>query len=65
MGRLLGSRRHAPEPRRRARVPFETLVVGHGDPLFTGGHEALAQAYSWLPGTTLANGLVLKPGGCG
>jgi hypothetical protein len=47
------------------RCPFETLIPGHGAPLFSGAHEALAAAYAWLPGTPLADGLVLKPGGCG
>jgi len=28
--------------------PFERLVVGHGSPLATGGHDALAAAYAWL-----------------
>jgi len=30
--------------------PFDRLVVGHGEPLASGGKEALAEAYSWLPG---------------
>jgi hypothetical protein len=29
---------------------FDTLVVGHGAPLATGGRDALAQATAWLPG---------------
>lgn len=45
--------------------PFETLIPGHGAPLFSEAHEALAQAYRWLPGSAPANGLVLKPSGCG
>jgi hypothetical protein len=28
--------------------PFERLVVGHGDPLASGGREAFAAAYGWL-----------------
>jgi hypothetical protein len=31
--------------------PFERLVVGHGDPLESGAHEAIAAAYAWLPCT--------------
>ncbi len=27
---------------------FERLVVGHGEPLTTGGHDAIATAYGWL-----------------
>jgi hypothetical protein len=30
-------------------LPFERLVVGHGEPLAAGGREALAAAYAWLP----------------
>jgi hypothetical protein len=30
-------------------LPFNRLVVGHGAPLATGGREAVAAAYSWLP----------------
>jgi hypothetical protein len=30
--------------------PFDRLVVGHGDPLPAGGHEAFAGAYGWLMG---------------
>jgi hypothetical protein len=29
--------------------PFESLIVGHGTPLITGGHEAIAKAFRWLP----------------
>jgi hypothetical protein len=29
--------------------PFDRLIVGHGAPLTTGGREALAAAYTWLP----------------
>ena len=28
---------------------FDGLVIGHGDHLRSGGREALAQAYAWLP----------------
>ncbi|HET6149805.1 MAG TPA: DUF4336 domain-containing protein [Polyangia bacterium] len=28
--------------------PFDRLVVGHGDPLPSGGHNAFAAAYRWL-----------------
>src|SRR4051812_23588788 len=28
--------------------PFDRLVVGHGTPLASGGHEAFATAYAWL-----------------
>jgi hypothetical protein len=28
--------------------PFDRLVVGHGDPLASGGREAFAAAYGWL-----------------
>ena len=27
---------------------FDRLVVGHGEPLATGGHDAIATAYAWL-----------------
>jgi hypothetical protein len=30
-------------------LPFDRLIVGHGTPLATGGREALAAAYTWLP----------------
>jgi hypothetical protein len=30
--------------------PFDRLVIGHGDPLPSGGHDAFAAAYSWLKG---------------
>lgn len=30
-------------------LPFDRLVVGHGGPLRSGGKEALARAYAWLP----------------
>ncbi len=30
-------------------LPFDHLIVGHGTPLATGGREALAAAYTWLP----------------
>jgi hypothetical protein len=30
-------------------LPFDRLIVGHGAPLSTGGREALAAAYTWLP----------------
>lgn len=30
--------------------PFDRLVVGHGDPLPSGGHDAFAGAYGWLKG---------------
>ena len=29
-------------------LPFERLIVGHGEPLPSGGREALAEAYTWL-----------------
>lgn len=29
--------------------PFERLVVGHGTPLESGAHEAIAGAFAWLP----------------
>lgn len=29
-------------------LPFERLIVGHGEPLATGGREALSAAYGWL-----------------
>jgi hypothetical protein len=29
-------------------LPFDRLVVGHGEPIATGGREALAAAYAWL-----------------
>jgi hypothetical protein len=28
--------------------PFDRLIVGHGTPLTSGGHEAVASAYGWL-----------------
>jgi len=31
-------------------LPFDGLIVGHGKPLTAGAREALAAAYSWLPG---------------
>ena len=31
-------------------LPFDRLVVGHGDPLPSGGHDAFAGAYGWLKG---------------
>jgi hypothetical protein len=30
-------------------LPFDRLVVGHGEPLTTGAKEALVAAYAWLP----------------
>lgn len=30
-------------------LPFDRLVVGHGDPLTRGAREAIAAAYAWLP----------------
>ena len=30
--------------------PFDRLVVGHGDPLPSGGQAAFAAAYGWLKG---------------
>jgi hypothetical protein len=30
--------------------PFNSLIVGHGTPLTTGGREAIAKAFTWLPG---------------
>jgi hypothetical protein len=30
-------------------LPFDRLVVGHGEPLATGAREALIAAYTWLP----------------
>lgn len=30
-------------------LPFDRLIVGHGTPLASGGKEALAAAYDWLP----------------
>lgn len=32
--------------------PFDRLIVGHGTPLPSGGKEALAAAYGWLPATS-------------
>jgi hypothetical protein len=29
--------------------PFDRLIVGHGTPIASGGREALAAAYAWLP----------------
>ena len=29
--------------------PFDGLIIGHGSHLQTGGREALAAAYTWLP----------------
>lgn len=29
--------------------PFDALIMGHGAPLETGGRDALARAYAWLP----------------
>lgn len=29
-------------------LPFDRIVVGHGDPVTDGGREALAAAYAWL-----------------
>jgi hypothetical protein len=29
--------------------PFDSVIVGHGRPLTTGGREAIAKAFSWLP----------------
>jgi hypothetical protein len=29
--------------------PFDSLIVGHGIPLTTGGREAIAKAFTWLP----------------
>jgi len=30
-------------------LPFDRLIVGHGTPLQTGGKEAIAEAFRWLP----------------
>jgi hypothetical protein len=30
-------------------LPFDSLIVGHGEPLTSGACEALAAAYTWLP----------------
>jgi len=30
-------------------LPFDRLIVGHGEPLNTGGKAALADAFHWLP----------------
>lgn len=30
--------------------PFDRLIVGHGEPVLTGGRDALATAYGWLLG---------------
>lgn len=30
-------------------LPFDRVVVGHGQPLATGGKQAIAEAYAWLP----------------
>lgn len=30
-------------------LPFDRLIVGHGQPLPSGAREALAAAYAWLP----------------
>ena len=30
--------------------PFDRVIVGHGEPLLAGGHDALAAAYGWLLG---------------
>jgi hypothetical protein len=30
-------------------LPFDRLIVGHGQPLASGAREALAAAYAWLP----------------
>ncbi len=29
--------------------PFDSLILGHGTPLNTGGREAIAKAFTWLP----------------
>jgi hypothetical protein len=29
--------------------PFERVIVGHGAPIDSGGHEAIAAAYTFLP----------------
>lgn len=29
--------------------PFDSIIVGHGDPVVTGARDALAAAYRWLP----------------
>lgn len=34
-----------------ASLPFDRLIVGHGEPLETGGKAALAEAFAWLPPT--------------
>jgi hypothetical protein len=31
-------------------LPFDNLAMGHGEALASGGKEALAQAFTWLPG---------------
>jgi len=33
-------------------LPFDGLIVGHGQPLTTGAREAIAAAYNWLQRTT-------------
>ena len=30
-------------------LPFDRLILGHGEPLSVGAHEALAAAYTWMP----------------
>ena len=30
-------------------LSFDSLIVGHGEPLTRGAREALAAAYAWLP----------------
>jgi len=32
-------------------LPFERVIVGHGEPLVAGAREAIAEAYTWLPAT--------------
>jgi hypothetical protein len=29
-------------------LPFDRIVVGHGDPITTNAHDALAGVYAWL-----------------
>ena len=50
LDRLHRQARRAPKRRRDPRAAFDRLVVGHGDPLPSGGHDAFAAAYSWLKG---------------
>jgi hypothetical protein len=33
-------------------LSFDRIIVGHGAPIVTGARDALAAAYTWLPGST-------------